>query len=336
MYIHQRAGFIHQRTPSNFRVTAWPTSGAGHFRLFNVPKLKTDLSVIVEYIAEALFNTNRAFVRHSTFTLVNVVSPIANLSYGYNKEPYEAIRRFHPISFTFAFTHRDRYSGELRPRFMLRPFPQTTFWGFTLVGNSDFLTVNIPKRVMREANLLVPNMREMEWLYMAIGAFSKGFAKQFDFYTSKGMYRQKPISVEIAKSRFYHARFQSILKHVPYNRWVYNRDMWQLAPNFLSYRSANDDFLDFYCRYLAEEFYEKYKTKNILNIERKARDYLRPGVQQAIYAASTGNEPANPSRNFLTVQHMLDGNISLLGRRTGTDNIVQELLSNKFGENYHE
>jgi len=332
MYIHQRAGFIHQRTGSNFRVTPWPTSGAGHFRLFNKPKLSTDLSVIAEYIAEALFNTNRAFVRHSTFTLVNVVSPIANLSYGYNKEPYESIRRFHPLSFTFAFTRRDTYNGVYRPRFMLRPYPQTTFWGFTLLGNSDFLTVNIPKRVMREAGLLIPNMREMEWLYMAIGAFSKGFARQFDFYTTKGMFRQKPISVEVAKSRFYHARFQAMLKRVPYNYWGYNRDMWQLAPNFISPRAANEDFLDFYCRYLSEEFYEQYKTNNVKRIERAARDYLKPGVQQAINAVNAQSIPDNPSRNFLTVQHMLDNNISSLGRKTGVDNIVQDLLSNNFGE----
>lgn len=323
--------FIHQRTASTFRVTPWPTSGAGHFRLFNTPKLKTDLSVIVEYLAEALFNTNRAFVRHSTFSLVNVTSPIANLSFGYNAEPFEAIRRFHPLSFTFAFTRRDRYHARFRPRFMMRPYPQTTFWGYTLLGNSDFLTINIPKRVMREANLLIPNMREMEWLYMAIGAFSKGFARQFDFYTLKGMYRQKPLSLEIAYSRFYHARFQAMLKRVPYNRWGYNRDMWLLAPNFISPRSANDDFLDFYCRFLSEEFYQKYPSANVKKIEGLAAEYLKRGVREVRTVLEAEGNMAGAGRSFKTVEHMLNGNINLIGQRTDIDNIVQDLLGNKFG-----
>lgn len=280
--------FIHQRTGSTFLVQPWTGSGANHYRLFNRPKLKIDLSVIAEHVAECMFNTNKAFVRHSTFSLVNVCSPIANLSFGYQPEPFEQLRRFHPLSFTFAFTRYNAYNPKQRPRFMVRPRPNVTFWGYNLIHNSSFMTINIPKQVMRRANLLVPNLREMEWLYMAIGGFSKGFAKQFDFYTRFGDFRTQAISHEVAYSRFFNMRFQRVLKQVPYDQWGYSKDMWLLAPNFISSRSADPSFLDYYCRYLSP-YNQRPQSTNAKRIQERAISFLAEGLRDAQQDVTTLN-----------------------------------------------
>tara|TARA_B100000700_G_scaffold88627_1_gene99979 strand:- start:98037 stop:99032 length:996 start_codon:yes stop_codon:yes gene_type:complete len=323
---------IHQRSASTFRVVEWPTSQASHFRIFNTPKLRYDLSVLVDFLAQALYETNKAFVRYSTFSLVNVVSPIAGLSFGYDKPPYEDIRHFHPLSFTFAFTRRDEYNGEIRPRFQMRPAQYVTFWGHTQIGNADFVTINVPKRVMRDVRLLTPNMREMEWLYMAIGAWSKNFAQRFDFYTRKGWYNSDPISVETARAKFYYQKMQHLFKHVPYDQWGYAKDMWELAPNFLNPKAANTDFIDYYCRYLAHDYYRKYSVPNVQKIEKLAEKYVASGVLDALPMvvpdAEQGDAPGETfSRNLTTVLDMLGGNLNLLADRSDVQNIARDLLS---------
>jgi len=329
--------FIHQKSFTTFRVTEWPSSQASHYRLFNTPKLRYDLSVLVDFLARAIFDTNKAFVRYSTFSLVNAVSPLANLSFGYAPPPSDKLKRFHPLTFTFAFTMRDQYPIEINPMFSMRPQKHAHIWGNSLLGNSDYLTINVPKRIMQEVGLNVPNLREMEWLYMAIGAWSKGFARRNKFYTHKDLFLASPLDPVTAYSILYHAKLQKLFKRTNYNEWGYSKDMWQLAPNFLSPRAANDDFLDYYCRYLAHDFYGKYRTNNIEEIERLAEEYLKPGVLDIISQLSTEDtiavepqfEQAN-SRSFRTVQVMLNGNLNLLRSQTDIQGAIRSLLSGRF------
>ena len=329
--------FIHQKTPTTFRVTEWPTSQASHYRIFNKPKLRYDLATLVDFLARAIFDTNKAFVRYSTFSLVNVVSPIANLSFGYSPPPSDKLKRFHPLSFTFAFTMRNQYVYEENPRFSMRPQKHAHIWGSSLLGNSDFLTINVPKQVMQDVHLLIPNLREMEWLYMAIGAWSKGFAKRFSYYTHRGEFMAKPLDPNMAHSRLYHAQLQKLFKRVDYNEWGFSKDMWQLAPNFISPRAANEDFLDYYCRFLAHDFYGKYTIDNVKEIESKAEEYIKHGVLDVLTMLNnndkTQTESAyeqNISRSFITVSHMLNGNLNLLESQTDVQGTVRRLLSGRF------
>lgn len=303
---------------------------------FTQDRLKYDLSALVEFIARALYDTNKTFVRHSTFSLVNVTSPIAGLSCGLANAPHPTLRRFHPVSFTFAFTTRDTYDGSQRPRFSMRPYPNTTMWGNTLVGNSDFLTVSVPKQVMRDVGLLVPNLREMKWLYMAIGAWSKGFAKQFSFYTHKGSYHTDPIDPHMAYSKYYYAHLQKVFKRVEYDKWCYSKDVWMLAPNFISPRSVTPDFLEYYCLYLAKDFYGKYRCANVEQIERKVEEFVESGVLDAMSLLSN-NEAYNPSlvgdssRSLRAVMELLGGDISPLQYVNNVQEAVKTLLAGRLG-----
>lgn len=301
---------------------------------FKPDRLRYDLSALVEFLAQSIYDTNKAFVRHSTFSLVNIASPIAQLSCGYAGVPYVTLRRFHPVSFTFAFTHRDTYDGTERPRFSMRPYPYANIWGNTLLGNSDFLTINVPKSIMRDMGLLVPNLREMKWLYMAIGAWSKGFARRSSFYTHKGKFKTAPIDPVMAYSKYYHAKLPKMFKRVEYDKWCYSSDVWKLAPNFISPRSVSEDFMEYYCRYLAKDFYGKYRCANVLQIEREIEDFVESGILDALSLFSnneTYNQSlvGNSSRSLRTVMGMLDGDLSALQYMNNVQEAVKALLSGR-------
>lgn len=325
---------IYLNSADNFRVTEWPKSQASHFMYFNTPKLQYDLSALVEFLAKALFNTNKTFVRRSTFSLVNVTSNIANLSYGYSSPPYKTLRHFHPLTLTFAFTSRNTYDGEIKPKFSMRPYPYSTMWGHTLLGNSDFITIQVPKTVMRDMGLLVPNIRELQWLYMALGAWSKGFATRFSFYTRTGDYRSKPIDPHMAFSRLYRANMQRVFKREPYDTWAYSKEIWNLAPNIISPRMANEDFQEYYCRYLADDFYGKYPSANVLKIERRVEEFVESGLIEAMSAVaddSLGNLYGNVvSRNLMTVMQMVDGDAEYIKQITNVSESVKQILAGTY------
>lgn len=299
---------------------------------FTPDKIKYDLSVLVEYVAKALYDTNRAFVRYSTFSLVNVLSPIAHLSYGLAPPPHETLRRFHPLAFTFAFTSRDTYPENAYPKFSIRPLPQTHIWGMRFGAISDYITIQVPKRVMREAGLLVPNIRELKWLYMAIGAWSKGFVWRPDFYdANQPQFHIAPIDARTAYSQHYYRNMQSVFKYVPYSQWGYSKEMWQLAPNFLHPHIANDDFIEFYCQYLASDYYGRYsQANNVRKIEGKVEDYVRSGLIDLISIIGTPNASAQVSdvqqRNMRTVLTMLGGMHSVLSESPDIEELTRKIL----------
>lgn len=327
--------FIHQKSLFTFRLSEWPSAQASHFSYFTSDKQKYDLTPLIEHLAEALYNTNKAFVWHSTFSLINVTSNIASLSYGYQEPPHVSLRSFFPLSFTFAFTTRNEYDGQIRPRHKVRPQPHTYIWGSSLRGNSDFITVTVPKQIMRKVGLITPNIREMKWLYMAVGAFTKGFAHRPDFYTHphRGLFNMDPIGPQMAASKYQYTKFQAVLKHLEYHLWGYSKDMWELAPNMLSPRAANEDFIEYYCVHLAKHYYGKFRTDNISEIERKAYDFVESGVLDIIERQQESRDVGptySVSRQAHVAAYLAQGEIDALSKTTNVQSTVTKLLQGQF------
>lgn len=301
--------------------------------------LRYDLAALVEFLAAELYGSHKPLVRYSTFSLVNVTSNIAHLSYGLAYPPHRSIYSYYPVSFTFAFTSRDTYDGTIRPKFRVGLTQYTTIWGHSLGTNSDFITINVPKSLMRDVNLLVPNLREMKWLYMAIGAWSKNFVKYTGFYNPNGggKFRSDAIDAHMAYSRYYQANVQQAFKRLSYDLWAYSRDIWDLCPNFVSPRSANEDFVDYYCAYLGRDFYGKYITRSVKEIESRVEEYVRGGVLDAMtvvnsYANSEGLI-GDSSRAFRRVLDMLGGTLEPLQHPSiNVDQVTRSLLSGTFGK----
>lgn len=301
----------HHSSPNSFRLVEWPKSQASHLMFFTQDKHRYDMSVLVEFLSKALSDAHRAFVRHATFSLVNVTSPRANVSFGLAVPPHKRLLKFHPLSFTFAFTTKDKYVALTRPKFAVQVAPHTTMWGNTLGTNTDFLTINIPKPVMSRLGLSSPTLREMKWLYMAIGAWSKGFVQRSNYYVpGKQVYDNKPMDSKMAYSVHYREKLQHLFKHTEYNMWPYSKDMWDLAPNMIHPFCVGDDFADYYCRYLAKDYWGKYKkTVNIETIEHHVYQYLESGVLDAAMTLTdgSGNQDyiGDSRRSYETVLAML-------------------------------
>jgi hypothetical protein len=54
--------------------------------------------------------------------------------------------------------------------------------------------------------------------------------------------------------------------------------MWTLSPNIFSARSFTDDVIEYYCRYLAKDFYKKTEATVAGVLEEKAFALVRSGL----------------------------------------------------------
>jgi hypothetical protein len=301
---------VHHSTPVNFRLVEWPKSQASHLMFFSVDKLRYDLTPLLDFIAKKIFDTNKAFVYSTTFSLVNLVAPQSSVSYGLATPPPPKLSTFHPLSITFAFTTRNTYLARKYPNYSVRPVPYVTTWGNTLVGATDFSTINIPKDVLMKVGLSGNlTMREMKWLYMALGAFTKGFVQRSDYYNPNGKFRYPESALEIDYTMYFHKTIQHAFKHIEYGYWGYLKDMWEVAPNLIHEDTATDHYCAYYCLNL-RKYYRKYKTKNIKDIENKVEAFMESGVLDIIQSLDVQtdylDDSVSDSLAFTTVSKLLE------------------------------
>jgi hypothetical protein len=214
------------------------------------------------------------------FTLVNVYSPLAHLSFGYERPPHRKVcDPLAKLNATYAFTPVANYNGLLEPKFKQHRTFLSTIWGIRFSQSRAYMTTSIPHTVMTDAHLQIPNLQEMAWLYMAIGAFSKNFVKKHKFFRNDDdLFLSSDQSHEILFSKYYHKNMPFIFKNVGWDSWVYSKDMWNLAPNSFSERSFNDTAVEYYCRYLAKDFYKQTDAENVKSLEKKAFKMVRSGL----------------------------------------------------------
>lgn len=325
---------IYQKAMFTFRYRGWPGAQASHAMYFKHDKLKYNLVPLIDLLMETLSNVPRTFIFHKPFSLVNVTAPIANLSYGYAPPPAERFQRTNHLVFTFTFnTDENTYDESVDPKFKIRPYPGVNVWGVRARGRNNFATIGIRKSVMRDMNMAVPNLRDMAWLYMFVGAWSKNFAHYPEFYTpNEDGFRTEITNMETAFASYFHKPFQSILKGVSYDKWGYCKDMWKYAPNVVHPQSVTEHFIHYYSMFLAPMFYKQYsKSDNVTEIENKVEKYIQSGLLDAYQVLNDPNVDeasiGSSNRNFHLVRNLMRGNLEPLKDEDNIQNATRRLIS---------
>lgn len=272
-----------------FRLSEWPKAGASHYHYFSRDKYRYDATPLIDFLSQKIFDLGRAFVYRSTFTIVNATSPISGLSHGYNDSPSERMLRLHPLVLTFAFTSRNRYGTRTHePKYTIKPMPHVVLWGDTLRTSCDYMTISIPKSVLRRMGLTTFNTRELAWVYMLVGAFTKGFVNRCKYFLS---HEQNPNSDQFRdtsapKDAIRYAPLPLLFKHHEYPDWIYSTLAWEQMANVLHPKAVTREFASFYFTNL-NQFWGRYRCKNVIAIETKLRNIVIEDAQ----AIASGSAP---------------------------------------------
>lgn len=287
-----------------FRLSEWPKAGASHYHFFSRDKYRYDATPLIDFLSQKIFDLGRAFVYRSTFTIVNASSTISGLSYGYNDSPSERMMRLHPLILTFAFTSRNRYGSRTRePKYSIRPMSNVTLWGDTLRTSCDYMTITVPKRVLREMGISTFNTRELAWVYMLVGAFTKGFVNRCKYFLS---YEQSSDSgsfrdTSAPKDAIHYAPLPLLFKHYEYPDWIYSALAWEQMVNVLHPKAVTEEFASFYFTHLFK-FWGKYHCKNVLAIETRLRNIVINDAASVV----AGNAPPAYFNNLIDNRPMPD------------------------------
>jgi len=276
---------IYLNTSTTFRLSEWPKSCGSTQVFFKRDKLQYNMVPLIDYLSKTLYDIGKAFVYRTTFSLTNIVSPVSGLSYGYNDIPSYRMLRLSPIVCSFAFRYNNKYVAKKEPRYCINAYPHVNLWGSTLRTSSDFMTISIPRSVIKECGIWAPNMREVQWLYYLIGAFSKGFVNRCNYY-DPNTYDFK--SLVNNKQAILYVGLPSLFSKYEYADWIYSDRAWQSMPNALHPSAADDIFCAFYCRYLRRHW-KKYSTANVIEIEKRIRTYVH---NQVLDCLSLGQDKA--------------------------------------------
>ncbi len=297
----------HHRAIANFRLNEWPKAQASYTMFYNKHMAVHEIIPSIDFLLDVLFSSRRALVRYPVFTLVNVSMPKMHLSYGTmrcpNKRLYSALN---DIVLTFSFSPT-QYDPRVKPRFLIRIAHGVYLWGNSISTSTDYLTISLPHSAFLSLEIGTLTS-DVEFLYYVLGPLTKNFARHNRYYKN-ATFDNEPISAPIANSSIRNLTIPNLLHLKPYNLWIYNEEMWDRLPNILNVKSANDDFCDYYCRFLSKRFYGKYRTKNVKDIEQKVFDYLEVAVLDLLERLRNPSNPssAEDARNGNTLIYMMTG-----------------------------
>lgn len=272
---------IYAYTPLSFRLGPWTKASSSHEGVFDRSKYVYNASALLDYLLDVISDIGKPFVYRSTFSLINVVSHTAQLSFGKKDAPATELRRAGHLHFTFAFTSNIDYSSRSRPA-TRKSVHGAVLWSSDTRGRASFMTISIPYHVMRDFGLKTPSLSDLSWLYSMVGASTKNFVRYRAFYDSSTSTFKDAEGFESVKYK----TIPTLLNRHPFSEWVYSVYAWRSMANVFSDRHATPQFCQFYAKNL-RQYYKRLRLPNIAKIEAKVEDHVRSLVLDSQVAKET-------------------------------------------------
>ena len=219
--------FIYKSSPIEFKNRTNPKTKS-YFNVMighNYAHIKTYR--IIERLRKHLFAQTAIMTSPLNFTLCNVTSLLAAISYGYSQEPINVLRFDSTIAFTFALRADADLQYKSAPAFVKKVTHETTFWGYQHLH--EFVTISIEVADILEEGL---SIKDFEYLYLVIGSVTKNFA-MFKEAALHSMPKDKQMLVRNYQN-IYNLDLATLFYTVPYAEWVYNKDAWSHCPEVIA------------------------------------------------------------------------------------------------------
>jgi hypothetical protein len=178
---------------------------------------------LIERLKKYLFSQGAILSSPLNFTLCNVTSLLSAISFGYSQEPVNVLRFDSTIAFTFALHSDSDLNYKSAPPHIKKISHDITFWGYS--NPNEFVTIAVDIADIIEEGL---SIKDFEYLYLVVGSVTKNFAMfkeaaQHSMPKSKGMLVRNFTSI-------YNLDLATLMYTVPYVEWVYNKAIWEYAP----------------------------------------------------------------------------------------------------------
>jgi hypothetical protein len=211
---------------------------------------------IIDRLKKIIFSQSAILASPLNFTLCNVTSLLSAISFGYSQEPVNVLRFDSTIAFTFALRADSDLLYNSVPANIKKVNREITFWGYQ--HSNEFVTIAIDIADIIEEGL---SIKDFEYLYLVCGSVAKNFAN-FKEAAQHSMPKNKGI---IAKnySYIYNLDLATLFYTIPYVEWVYNKEIWESAPEVIPASQIHPYSALYYALFLSTK---QMTAKYIVNI----------------------------------------------------------------------
>jgi hypothetical protein len=287
-YIYKPAGY-------HFRNRVHPDTQAHYSILASRNYAQIPTFRIIERLRKALFSRATMFATPNCFTLLNITNMLSGISYGYSPAPVNVLRFDASIAFTFAIRMDSdlKYSGE--PVHQIKDSHDIRFWGYT--NPKEFVTIHIDIADIFEEQL---SIKDYEYLYIIIGSVTKNFA-MFKDIENFNMTVDRNIVTSMYQT-VYQLNLADLMFTVPYRQWIYNKAVWETAPEIIPPSSITPYSALYYAVFLSSKtlttiyIHNMERCKHLLNELYKY--YLHS--QKMLISNQVGETNINEEHEFIT------------------------------------
>lgn len=274
---------VNPRTKSYFNIMIGKNHG--HLKTYR----------LLERLKKYLFSQTPILASPVNFTLCNVTSLLSALSFGFSQEPVNVLRFDSTIAFTFALRADSDLQYSSVPAYVKQVNHNITFWGYQ--HQNEFVTIAVDIADIIEEGL---SIKDFEYLYLVIGSATKNFA-MFKEAAQHSMPKTKAI---LAKNytNIFNLDLATLFYTVPYVEWVYNKDVWENAPEVIPPNQIHAYSALYYALFLSTK---QATAKYIANIHgcghllnELHKYYLRS--QQKLISNQVGDTESVEESDYLT------------------------------------
>lgn len=251
----------------------------------NWSRIKTHL--ILKSLLEHFASKANTTMSPLAFTLVNVTDILSGHSYGFCPNPIGVLKLGSDIAFTFAISPTaDLDYSDAPPIYVRRVANDVVFWGYS--NPKDFVTITVDTSQIITRGIA---LKDLEYLYNIIGGASKNFAVHKA--ALKGFTQPQSVDLGAKFNAVYNMHLAEMIFQVPFEDWVYNKQVWENCPEILMPEHINH----FSALYFATFINDRTNAQNIFNEQERVShlvDALYPYYsksQSIIFQSKTGEDP---------------------------------------------
>lgn len=242
----------HRQIQTNFRLNAWKGVKGTASNVFQASAVGLDLSPVLEYVIQELYEAGYPSVKQGTFTLVNVYNPASRNSVGYSEAPHkDLVKPSTGLVLTFSMASRPLIKTPAEV-FQSRVTDYTVFWGKTFLETNNNLVVSVPKELMKDSRVASGMLDELLILYNIIGMVTKNFVQNEYNPKATNKFLVPNMPLGMLKSKYLELSLPNLVKNVHPMYWPFNLDFWIKANQLLMPRHLVNSLNLYMCIYVLD------------------------------------------------------------------------------------
>jgi len=299
----------HRQIQTNFRLNAWKGVRGTSTSVFNANAVSQELSPVLEYIIQELYEAGYPSVKSGAFSLVNIYNPDTKHSVGYSERPHQdLVKPMTGLTLTFSMVSRPliKTPAEI---FDSRITDFTIFWGTSFTNSNDYLVVSVPKEILKNTKVAWGLVDDLFSLYNIIGAVTKNYVQNEYNPRNTVKFNVPNMPLGMLKSKYLELTLPNLLKNVHPMYWPFNLDLWTKASQLLMPRHLVDSLNLYMCVHVLDMLGPRLSPQansyingtgpNTLNY------FIQDGVRGILQVLRSKNVPDRAEDSIYGTLHLL-------------------------------